>query len=95
MTHSEDPGKEFYPQEVITQDAMKAYFKRVDSDNQLEPLVTPSVARSSKVQPKIETSNSPQIESDIRKSSGFQATWLLRRSVLRSIVVLLCRRSYR
>lgn len=74
MTHRENPWKEIYPQEVITQDAMKAYFKkRLDSDNHLEPLVTPSVASSSKVQPKVETSNSPQIESDIRKSSGFQA----------------------
>lgn len=72
--HGEDPWKEFYPQEVITQDAMKAYFKKLlDSDNHLAPLVTPSVASSSKVQPKVETSNSPQIESDIRKSSGFQA----------------------
>lgn len=74
MTHREDPWKEFHPQGVITQDAMKVYFKkRVDSDNQLELLGTPIVARSSKVQPKVETSNSPQIESDVRKSRGFQA----------------------
>ncbi|MBD2771176.1 Panacea domain-containing protein [Iningainema tapete] len=70
MTHSEPTWKNAYPQGVITTDAMKEFFETcLNSDDSLKNRFLPSSGNSLDRQPNVESA----VESDIRKSKGFQA----------------------
>ncbi len=73
MTHNEPTWKNAYPQGVITTDAMKEFFETcLNSDNSLKNCLLPSNNNNLKQQPDV-NSVTPTVESNLRKSKGFQA----------------------
>jgi len=73
MTHKEQTWIDAYPQNVITQEAMKEYFKvRVNSDNSLKAHLLPPSNQSFEEQSDVKPVTY-SVKCDIRKSDAFQA----------------------
>lgn len=73
ITQREHTWINAYPQGVITQEAMKKYFKTcLNSDNSLKDSLLPSDSKISTQQSDVKLANSSE-KADIKKSEAFQA----------------------